>query len=188
MNDEKALIQRLKDGDQQAFKELVNQYQQMVFRVAYTFLNNQEEAEDVAQEVFISVYENIQYFREESNLKTWLYRITVNKSINQQKKIKWKNNLLKIEEMLKVQHPVLSDIHDPYKNMINSEKYFYIEKAIDKLPQNQRIAFILHKIEDLPQTEIARVMNLSVSAVESLIHRAKLNLQKYLGTHFFKYY
>ncbi|HOK51735.1 MAG TPA: RNA polymerase sigma factor [Bacteroidales bacterium] len=180
MYDEQILVKRLKEGDEKAFAWLIEQYSNMVLHVAYGFLQDYQEAEDLMQEVFVAVYENIAHFRSESNLKTWIYRIAINKSLNQQRKLKWKTWMGSIEDYLLWQHKTAENT-TPQILLIHQEQMDAIEKALQKLPSNQRTAFILHKYDDLPHAEIAKIMNLSIPAVESLIHRAKLNLQKLLA-------
>ena len=179
MNDDLLLVKRLQEGDEKAFAQIVDRYSNMVLRLAYGFVQDYQEAEDLMQEVFVAVYENIAHFRNESNLKTWIYRITVNKSLNQQRKLKWKGWVSRIEDYLLWQNKT-AETATPHSLLIRKEQADAIEQALQKLPPNQRTAFILHKYDDLPHIEIAKIMNLSVPAVESLIHRAKLNLQKLL--------
>lgn len=181
MDDELILVKRLQEGDEKAFAWLVEQYSNMVLRVAYGFLHDYQEAEDLMQEVFVAIYENIVHFRKESNLKTWIYRIAINKSLNQQRKLKWKGWIGRLEDYLLWQSKATENA-TPQTLLMRKEQADAIEQALQKLPPNQRTAFILHKYDDVSHAEIAKIMNLSVPAVESLIHRAKLNLQKLLAS------
>jgi RNA polymerase sigma-70 factor (ECF subfamily) len=174
------LVNELQNGSEWAFRELVQRYQDIVVRTAFAYLKNKDEAEDLAQEVFIAVYENISSFRNEANLKTWIYRITINKSINQIRKLKWKSALSQVENILETIAHITKDKNDPYSNLVNKEQELIVQRAMNKLPESQQTAFILHKYDDLSHQEIAKVMNISIPAVESLIHRAKMNLQKNL--------
>jgi len=180
MNDDLLLVKRLQEGDEKAFAQLVEQYSNMILRLAYGFVQDYQEAEDLMQEVFVAVYENIAHFRNESNLKTWIYRITVNKSLNQQRRLKWKGWINHVADYLLWQSKI-SENTTPQTMLIRKEQAEAIEQALQKLSANQRTAFILHKYDDIPHSEIAKIMNLSVPAVESLIHRAKLRLQKLLA-------
>jgi RNA polymerase sigma factor (sigma-70 family) len=180
MVDHTTLIKELQQGDEDAFRELVFHFQDMVVRTAYAYLKDKEEAEDLAQEVFISVYENISSFRNEANLKTWIYRITINKSLNQIRKLKWKSTVQSIENLLASGSIQAKEKSDPYSSLISKEEVENVKRAMEKLPSAQRTAFILHKYDDLSQQEIAQIMSTSVAAVESLVHRAKMNLQKSL--------
>lgn len=139
-------------------------------------------AEDISQEVFVTVYKTILSFKEQSSISTWIYRITVNKCLDhlraqsRQKRGGIFSKLFSIEgsamEAPDFVHPgVLAE---------NREKAAYLFKAINSLPENQKTAFVLVHIEDLPQKEVAEIMDLSVKAVESLLQRGKANLRKYL--------
>ena len=177
---DKGILDQLLAGDELAFEKVVKQYQLMVVRTAFGYLKNQDEAEDLAQEVFISVFENIQKFRGDANLKTWIFRITINKSINQLRKQKWKNALQRLENVFSQNGNEIADPTNPHKELLYKHQENAIDVALSKLPENQRTAFILHKYDELPQQEIAQIMNVSISAVESLVFRAKQRLQQLL--------
>jgi len=147
------------------------------------------DAEDLAQEVFMEVFQSLSGFRSESKLSTWLYRIAVNKSLNFVKKQKRNGLLQSIEGFFSgVKGSTSSNLEvedesnaSPEETVINKEKRKILKSAINSLPQNQRIAFILSKYQDLSYKEIAEVMDISLSSVESLLFRAKANLQKKLS-------
>jgi len=182
---ETEIIDKLKQGNEAAFKQLVDNYRQMVVNTCFGLLHNTHDAEDVAQDVFIEVFRSVENFRADSKMSTWLYRIAVNRSLNfirDNKKRKWFQSFddavdAKKEELSRLSS---SDSENPESELENSQRALLLHEAIDSLPENQRIAFTLNKYEDLAYKEISEVMNLSVSSVESLIHRAKKNLQKKL--------
>jgi RNA polymerase sigma-70 factor (ECF subfamily) len=187
---DREIIDRIIKGDEGAFKELYDRHQRIVFKTCIGFLHNKEDSEDIVQDVFVEVYQSAAKFRNESKISTWLYRIAVNKSLNFIKRNKKNRLLLSLEGILlngddaeKKEIRVKADGGDIWGKE-ESAKILY--KSIDELQMNQRIAFTLHKYDDLSYKEIAEVMDLSLSAVESLIHRAKLNLQKKLGRYFDK--
>jgi len=186
------LIGRLTENDPQAFRILVEQYKDMVFRTSMGLLHDKEEAEDIAQEVFIEVFKSIGYFREESKLSTWLYRITINKSLNELKKVQRQKTWSRFEDLLKGKKEDKREftIPDPdVENVGESQELGKIlQQAIDELPENQRIAFVLAKYDELSYKEIAEIMNSTVSSIESLVHRAKSNLQKRLQKIYDTYY
>jgi RNA polymerase sigma-70 factor (ECF subfamily) len=165
----------------------VENYQKLVVNTCFGMVHNTEDAEDIAQEVFIEVFRSIQNFRADSKISTWLYRIAVNRSLNfirDNKRKKWYHS---IEDIVKGKKQQLSEIQHgnnetPLSEMENSQRARIIHEAIDSLPENQKTAFTLNKYEDLSYKEISEVMDLSVSSVESLIHRAKIKLQKKLYT------
>ncbi|WP_159516869.1 RNA polymerase sigma factor [Sunxiuqinia indica] len=183
--DEEQLIQAIQTGDERAFKELVEKYQLLVVNTCKSFVHNMHDAEDISQDVFIEVFNSAHKFRGESKLSTWIYRITVNKSLNFIRDHKKQslfqsigNTLFGTSQSLDVRLNSYADRPDFQAE--NNERKANLYQAIDALPERQRIAFNLNKFEDLSYREIADVMQLSVSSVESLMHRAKLNLQKSL--------
>ncbi len=181
---EATFITAIQNNEPQAFRTLVNQHQDMIVNTCYGFVHNRADAEDVAQEVFIEVYRSIGKFRADAKLSTWLYRIAVNKSIDFLRKKKRKSWIGSIQGMFESEDKAhaIADRHQPtpQKALEQTERKEILQAAIDKLPDNQRIAFTLHKYEDLSYKEVAKVMNTSLSSVESLMHRAKKNLKKKL--------
>lgn len=181
------IIEQLKQGNEQAFRKLVESYQKLVVNTCYSLLHNREDAEDVAQEVFIEVYRSIDNFRADAKLSTWLYRIAVNRSLNHirdNKKHRWFSSF---ESDVKTENKKLFQVEtsktdQPEFELENKQRAIILHEAIGSLPENQKVAFSLSKYEDLSYQEIAEVMELSVSSVESLLFRAKKNLQKKLYT------
>lgn len=176
----------LKNGDQDVFKKLVEQHQVPLVRLCKGFLHDEEDARDIVQETFIEVFESIHHFRQDARLSTWLYRIAVNKSLNLLRKKKINRLLVSLDVFsAKETNDVEYGTTGPGQNLPGdklekNEKLKQIRKAVDSLPGNQRIVFILNKYMDLTNKEVAEVMDISLSAVESLMHRAKMNLQKKL--------
>ena len=179
-----AFIQSIKNNEPESFRKLVLSYQDMIINTCYGFVKNHTDAEDVAQEVFIEVYRSISKFREDAKLSTWLYRIAVNKSIDFLRKQKRKIWLGSIQSVFgsEAKAMVVEDKHQPNPQQIleQNERKIVLQHAIDKLAENQKTVFILHKYEGLSYKEIAKIMDLSLSSVESLMHRAKKNLKKLL--------
>lgn len=177
---ERELIALLKEKDKEAFKTIVETWQNMVYNTALGLLQNPQDAEDTAQEVFMQVYESITSFKEESKFSTWLYRITVSKALDHIRKKKRKKRFAFIQSLygkndnLMIDPP---DFYHPGVNMENKENAAVLFKAIEKLSENQKTAFVLNKIEGLSYLEIGEIMKLSDSAVDALLQRAKKNLQ-----------
>jgi RNA polymerase sigma-70 factor (ECF subfamily) len=181
------LIQQLREGDEQAFKSLVTNYQDLVFNTALGIVQNSEDAEDVAQEVFIQVFRSIDQFKGDARLSTWIYRITTTKALDHIRSRKRKKRFAFITSLFGandelVHEPV--DFQHPGVALDRKEQAALLFQMIAQLPENQKVAFTLHKTEELSYQEIADVMQLSVSAVESLLFRARQNLRKLLE----KYY
>ncbi len=182
---EATLIKKLAEKNESAFKELVDKYQQLVVNTCYSIVQNRQDAEDVAQEVFIEVFRSVQKFRADSKISTWLYRISVNRSLNfirDNKKFKWFQSFGDaVQNRLGELNNITSSyIDQPEYAMENTQRTALLHEAISQLPENQKVAFTLSKYEELSYQEIAAVMELSVYSVESLLHRAKKNLQKKL--------
>ena len=181
------LIEQLKQGDEAAFKTIVNTWQDMVYNTALGILQNAEDAEDVAQEVFLQVYDSVSSFKGESKFSTWLYRITITKSMDHIRRKKRKKRFAKVQSLFSPENvPVYDppDFNHPGVALDNKEKAAVLFKAVKKLPENQQAAFTLHKIEGLSYQEVSEVMKTSVSSVESLLHRAKNNLRKLLEQYY----
>jgi RNA polymerase sigma-70 factor (ECF subfamily) len=181
------LIQQLRAGDEGAFKTLVANYQDLVYNTALGIVQNSEDAEDVAQEVFIQVYRSIDQFKGDARLSTWIYRITTTKALDHIRSRKRKKRFAFITSLFGpndelVHEPV--DFQHPGVALDRKEQAALLFRMIDQLPENQKVAFTLHKTEELSYQEIADVMQISVSAVESLLFRARQNLRKLLE----KYY
>ena len=184
---ESELISLLKKKDRQAFKEIVETWQDMVYNTSIGFLQNEEDAEDVAQEVFMQVFESVSSFKEESKLSTWIYRITVSKCLDHLRKKKRKKRFAFIQSLYGKNDRLMIDPPDffhPGINAENKENAAVLFKAIDQLPETQKTAFLLNKIENLSYREIGEVINSSESAVDSLLQRAKKNLQKSLKEYY----
>lgn len=181
--EESQLIVLLKKKDRAAFKTIVEQWQGLVYNTALGILQNEEDAEDVAQEVFIKVFESIEGFKEESKLSTWLYRITVTKSLDAIRRKKRKKRFAFVQSLYGENNELKNDppefVH-PGVQAENKEDASLLFKAIAKLPENQKAVFVLNKLESLSYKEIAEIMKLSAGAVDSLLQRARKNLKKQL--------
>lgn len=180
---EHELIEGLKKGDETAFRELVNLHQDRVYNTALAIVQNAEDAEDVAQEVFIQVYRAIHNFKGESKLSTWLYRIATTRALDLLRSRKSKKRFGTLHRLFGDGNEPdyeIPDFHHPGVALDQKENAARLFKAIAQLPDNQKMAFTLHKMEDLSYHEVSEVMKTSVAAVESLMHRAKQNLRKIL--------
>ena len=180
---EQELISRLRTGDEQAFKYLVDNYQDRVYNTVIGIVQNTQDAEDVAQEVFIQVYRSIHSFKGESQLSTWIYRIATTRSLDLLRSRKSKKRFAFVQSIFGKNDELAYDPPDYYHPGIALEKKEdskILARAISRLPENQRIAFTLNKLEDLSYQQVSEVMKTTVSAVESLLHRAKQNLRKEL--------
>lgn len=182
------LIRAIKNGNAAAFKTLVEQYKDLVVNTCYGFVHDREDAEDLAQDVFVELFESVHAFREEAKLSTWLYRITVNKCLNQVKKNKrrrWRQSLQALFGSADEPPEIVdASVADPQTDLEQQERRNVLNQAVAALAENQKVAFTLSKYEDLSYQEIAEVMGTTLSAVESLLNRAKKNLQKKLSDYY----
>ncbi len=180
---EQELVKRIQSGDRAAFKQVVDRFGKKVMNICHRITGNRMDAEDVAQDVFIEVYRNINGFRGESSLETWTMRIARNRSLNyvRDNRDRMKLSLdasaagdgMSLTETLPGK---MSDRPDRDLEMRRTRTILY--SAIARLPEKYRKPFTLHKLDGLSYSEIAETLNISLSAVESRIHRARLKLQK----------
>lgn len=176
---EKEIVAQLRLGDETAFKELVNLYQQKVYNTALNFLQNQHDSEDIAQEVFIQVFHSIHQFKGNAKLSTWIYRITVTKCLDHLRSKKRKKRFAFISSLFSEKHDLLYETPDfdhPAVQLDRKEEAAILFKLVNTLPESQKTAFLLNKIDGLSYSEIALIMDKSASAVDSLLQRAKQNL------------
>lgn len=168
-----------------SIQEIISEFKNKVFNTALGMVKNYQDAEDIGQEVFLEVYQKIDQFRGDSSLSTWIYKITINKCLQF---IRSKNALKRQAETTSIRDQMMNipDFEHPGLSLENKELGRLLLRAIELLPEQQRVAFTLHKIEQLSQEEIAAVMEKSVSSVESLMHRAKQNLRKHLEAYYEK--
>jgi RNA polymerase sigma factor (sigma-70 family) len=182
---ESELIKGLQSGEPDSFRYLVDKFQVNVIRTCKGFVHSLADAEDIAQDVFIEVFESAGKFRGDSELSTWIYRITVNKSLNFLRSSGRKKIVSLFDTFLSsdngpVPEPVSGNETCPDIIINNKEQSIAITNAMNSLTVKQKTAFILNKYDDLSYKEIAGIMETSVSSVESLIFRARSNLQKKL--------
>jgi RNA polymerase sigma factor (sigma-70 family) len=174
------LIPLLKAGDEKAYRDLVRIYYRRVYATCLGIVQDVNEAEDAAQEIFIEVFRSVKNFREDAKLSTWLYRIAVNRSLDLVRSGKRKGKIVQIdgevEGKLTGEHAF---IH-PGAALEEKEKSRLLYEAIDALPENQKAAFTLSRIEGMTQKEVAEALEIKEGAVESLLQRAKQNLRKML--------
>jgi RNA polymerase sigma factor (sigma-70 family) len=178
------LLQQIILGDQPAFRQLYELFTDRVYNTCLSYLQNQEEAEEAAQDVFVEIYQSAVKFQGKSTVSTWVYRIAVNKCLD---RIRYKNRQKRFAFLSSLFHKDTGELlHDPasfeHPGVLaeNKEKAAMLFAAIRLLPENQQTAFILRQVEGLPQRDISAIMNLSEKAVESLLQRAKANLRKEL--------
>jgi len=181
------LIIPLQKGCQMAYKQLVDAYQERVINTCLGFVPNMQDAEDICQEAFIEIYRSIHKFRGDAKLSTWIYRVAVTKSLDHLKAKKRKKRISFLQSLVGADNQsieVKDEFNHPGVALENKERTKVLFEAIGKLPDNQRITYTLNKIEGMPYKEVAEVLQITLSSVESLMFRAKKNLQKSLRAYY----
>ena len=189
MENDIALVHAAQGGDKRAFAQLVSQYEQRVYNLARKMMRDQQDAEDVLQETFISVFRNLGSFHGDSSFSTWLYRIATNASLMKLRARK--------EPPLSLDEPIESDdgasalpreIVDwgitPEEALLSGETRAQMDAAIARLPETLRAVFVLRDIEGLSVQETADVLEISVPNVKTRLHRARLLLREMLSLYF----
>ena len=180
-------IKELKEGKSSAFGILLNDFEQKVFNTCISFVPNKEDAEDIAQEVFLEVFRSINKFKGNSKLSTWIYRIATNKCLEFIRKKNTKKRFAFMQTILGNEIPrdksnYFTEFKHPGIILENKELTATIFKAINTLPESQRIVFTLAKIDDKSYQEIVEITGKSLSSVESIMFRAKKSLKEKLAS------
>ena len=177
---EQERIQKILRGNTGLFEQLITQYQLQVVNTCYSFLKDEDDAHDVAQEVFIKLYEHLDEFRFEAKLSTWLYRVASNLSLNYIRSKKRKSWIRFFSKDKEDTAAAQSTSPNPEERLTTMDDQTVLQEAIHSLPENQQTAFVLNNIDGLSYKEVAETMGVSDSAIESLIFRAKKSLRKQL--------
>jgi RNA polymerase sigma factor (sigma-70 family) len=162
------------------FRELFEKYNKMVYNLAMQYVQNRENAEEITQDVFVKIHEKLNTFQQQADIKTWIYRITINQSLDfikaqkSQKRWSFFSALSLNDENKRIDVP---HFNHPGVELEQKEALAAIFKCINQLPGNQKTVLILLKIEQNTQAETAKIMDISTKAVESLFQRAKKNLE-----------
>ena len=173
-----ALMERIKNGDEAAFEELVTRHSKTVYKLAYRFLYDSQDAEDITQEVFLRVYRAAESYTPKAKFSTWLYTITKNICFNELRKKK-SVTIFSIEDEMLPELPSLDA--NPVSKLEEAEVRQRVLDAVKALPANLRIAVILLKYHDLSYEEVADILGCTVNAVKLRVHRAKKFLAKSIG-------
>jgi RNA polymerase sigma-70 factor (ECF subfamily) len=187
---ERLLVRKLRERDEKAFREVVEEYSDRIYNLTYRMLGNREEAEDVSQEVFITVFKSIDSFRGDSKLSTWLYRIAVNHCKNRIKYLSRRHDRDQSEydeELLREQAAGAATAPNPAprpdKQLEGLELEQIMQRCIAQLEEEHRLVIVLRDVEDLSYEEICAITNLPTGTVKSRLHRARLALKKMMLEH-----
>jgi RNA polymerase sigma-70 factor (ECF subfamily) len=178
------LMARIAKGDEDAFEILVNRHQTSILNLIYRFIGDRTQARDLAQEVFLRAWQGAKTYKPEAKFTTWIYRIVTNLCLNELKSAhrkRWFSLHRTGEDAEKTLEETLPDGSPSAEDLLlTRERSRRIADALQNLPANQRMALVLKRYEDLSYEEIAKIMGCSISAVESLLVRAKRTLQEKL--------
>lgn len=181
------LLAQLQRGSEVAFRTLVERYQARIYRTVFSLLRNEEEAEDVAQEVFVEVYQTIGRFRGEAALSTWLYRLATSRALKNLRRARTKKRFAYFTSLLGLDNGVLHELPDhahPLALLEGQQQLQLLLAHIARLPGQQQVAFTLRHEQELSYEEIAAVLDTTVPAVESLLFRARQTLRKHVQSPF----
>lgn len=188
---ERLLIRRLQQRDERAFEEMVRLYQHKVFNLVYRMIGSAEEAEDIAQEVFVTVFKAIDSFRGESKFSTWLYRIAANHCKNRMKYLGRRSYKATGEldeaaerEMQDAQPSAMRPhVDGPDAVLEGLQLERMVQSGIAALDEEHRALIVLRDVEDLSYDEIASITGLAEGTVKSRLHRARLALKEHMAKH-----
>lgn len=188
VTDELALVRAAKDGDLEAFSELVRRYDRNIFRIAQHITHNEEDAQDVVQDAFLKAYQNLGQFQEQSKFYTWLVRIAVNEALMRLRKRR-NGRIVSLDEDVETEEGTMPrEVADwspnPEQIYGQSELGDILRKTIQGLPPGFRTVFVLRDVEGLSTEETAEMLGLSVPAVKSRLLRGRLQLRERLAKYF----
>jgi len=184
INKDRLLVQRLQNGEPGALEEIMAKYQSKIYNTAYNIVKNHNDAQEIVQDVFFTIYRKISTFKGNSSFYTWIYRITINYAFMKLRSRR-KSPHIPIEELTKsdADETVFSAIIPDKRKFADEsviERDFMrsVLKSMDQLPDKYRVVFQLRDIKQLSNEEVSQALNLSVAAVKSRIHRARLFLRE----------
>lgn len=186
------LIEEIGDGNAEALGMLMSRYESRVYSLAYRMMGNKEDAEDVLQDTFLNVVRSIDGFRSRSSFSTWLYRVASNAALTRlrQKNKRDKSEGEFLDEVYSVtkaahsESPLVDWSDGPAERLLDEEARRVMDQAVAELPEKYRVVFVLRDVEGMPAAEVAEVLELSIPAVKSRLHRARLYLRKRLSDYF----
>jgi len=169
------LVNEFKNGNTSAFDEIVRRYQKRVYSLARKILANHDDADDVAQEVFVKLFYSLHDFKGESSLFTWIYRITINECNNILRKKKVRD-FVQIDEIANL----LKFGQTPEQELLEKERRDLIERAVEKLPPKQRAIFVMRFFEDLDYEQISKILNKPIGTLKANYFHAVKKIQKFI--------
>jgi RNA polymerase sigma-70 factor (ECF subfamily) len=185
--EDQRLVSCLQAGDERAYEQLIERFQNPVYNLAYRLLNDQADASDVAQEVFLKIFRNVGNFRGDSSLRTWVYRIAVNESHNRRRWLfRHRRGETGIDDTFEDsesrEKPLMDAGETPFDFTVNREARILLEEALASINPVFRAALVLREIEDMSYDEIAEILEVSIGTVKSRIVRGREALRRNLAT------
>ncbi|MFO8056393.1 MAG: sigma-70 family RNA polymerase sigma factor [bacterium] len=176
---DEVLVEEVREGRERALEELIERYRSRVYRLAYRFTSEKEDAEEVVQEVFMTLYRKLDRFEGKSSFSTWLYRVTVNASLMKLRG-QGQAELVSIDELSEDHFQHDEEGPNPDETIMTEEALSRIERAVGRLPDEFKTVVILRDIEGFSNEETAQILDISTAAVKSRVHRGRAYLRKRL--------
>ena len=190
--DEK-LVQDLKNGDSEAFEQLVELYQKKIYALAFNMTHSQMDAQDITQDVLLSIFRKVHTFQGKSAFSSWIYRVTLN-AVYMKLRSKKKEQAVSLEDAFPTfngsgyhQDKIRDWTESAESLLFTNETKGIIQKAVNQLPEKEKVVFILRDVEGLSTEHVGDILDLSTPAVKSRLHRARLFLRKKLSNYFDEY-
>ena len=190
---EEQLVKNLQEGKCESFEQLANLYQKKIYALSFNLTRNEMDSEDVTQEVLLTLFKKIHTFQGRSAFSSWVYRITLNATYMRLRRRK-KEQSISIEELLPsfngagYQQDKIQDWSEKADSLLfDNEMRETIQKAVNLLPDKEKVVFLLRDVEGLSTDKVSEILDLTVPAVKSRLHRARLFLRKKLASYFDEY-
>jgi RNA polymerase sigma-70 factor (ECF subfamily) len=191
MMDDDTLLERLRSGDSHAYLEITERFAPQIYRLAYGITQDSMEAQDTTQDVLLTIFRRIEDFQGRSSIQTWIYRIAVNASLDRVRARQRRHETLSIEEYLPsftADGMHAEEIVDwselPLDHLLNHEAQQKLQESIDSLPEDLKVVLVMKDVEGFHLKEIVEILELSLPAVKSRLHRARLALRGMLSSYF----
>jgi len=173
------LIEKTLNGDRIAFGELIEKYQKQIYSLAYRLTNNADDAQDLAQEIFIKVYQVLSKYDQERPFFPWLYRVATNVCYTELRRKP--NGEVSLEKVIEVGSLIPISPEQPEEEYVQKETQMLVQQALAELPENYRVPMVLRYLEELSYQEIADAMELPLTTIETRLYRGRILLQKRLN-------
>lgn len=184
------LVEEFRKGNRESFEELISRYSDKAFSLASRMCRNQEDAEEVLQDVFTTVYRKLNNFEGKSSFSSWLYRVTVNASLMKLRKNRQDKSIAMDDAMPDEEHTLIlqtSDADLGDQLTLRREVSHVLEDAIQRLPDDYRPVFILRDVDGMTSKEVGKILGLSIPAVKSRLHRSRIMLRRKLSMFYHEY-